>query len=236
MVRTNHDCDTKSFGPAQAGPPALHHADIMSQPASQHMLGNSRPIKFYLIETEIWNCFKPKLSLTNFTPRGGRFLAFWGTTENALVCLLADVHNKILDVWCCGCKQLLAPAQLRGIKICKCVVFFFFQDLLFFWHVWLYLVNDFFSLLLLQCFSVLDVAGFAFSTLLCPASTYWTNIVWQMQCHSCFLVRYSRAFYLFMGRFTCCSLYSFWWPYFVSFCFGSFLAFLALFFCAVFLF
>ena len=51
MVRTNHDCDAKSFGPAQAGPPALHHADIMSQPASQHMLGNSGPIKFCLHET-----------------------------------------------------------------------------------------------------------------------------------------------------------------------------------------
>ena len=39
-----------------------------------------------------------------------------------------------------------------------------------------------------------------------------------------------------MGRFVCCCFYWFWWPYFVSFCFNSFLAFLALLFCDVFLF
>ena len=40
----------------------------------------------------------------------------------------------------------------------------------------------------------------------------------------------------FYGRFICCCFCCLWWPFSVSCCFGSFRAFLALFFCAVFVF
>ena len=98
-------------------------------------------ISFVTQDTNFWtnhfrnrfrNRLKMTFSLTNYTPRGGRFPGFWGTKKKTVVGMVAVLQVKVLAVLCCGRKQLLAPAAKRQNILCICAVFFFPVFIVFF--------------------------------------------------------------------------------------------------------
>ena len=99
-------------------------------------------------------------------------------------------------VWWCGCKQLLAPAQLRGIMLCKCILLFFLRFPFFVVASLLafskYIFNALMCLVADVRIQMLVVWWCGYKQLIAPAQL---KSIMLFKCIVCFFLRYPIFFW-----------------------------------------